>query len=119
MVGIAAAMMGKPGAVSGAGTLSISPASGATGLANGAAYSQNFTASTTGMVGPVTYAWSWQSGGVGISLTNTTTATVTASSAGRTNVEIMGALQCVATDTGNGNRQYTAAVDVDVVWGTP
>lgn len=73
------------------------------------------TATPSGGTGPFTYLWSSQSGGVNITLTSTTLATCNQEStsvAGAIDQNNTDVLQCVVTDTGNGNYQTTTTVDV-------
>lgn len=100
-------------------SVGISPPSSTKSLTTSQSYSQAFTATPSGMVGPVTYAWSWQSGGTGFSLSGATSATCTVTSPARVNgTSQSGILQVTATDTGNGNAQYTDTASIDVAWGT-
>lgn len=119
MVGFAQAMMGKPGAVGGsAASVVMSPAGITASKANGVSFSQAFTASVTGGVGPFTYAWSI-SGAPGFSLSGATTATCTVTAPGQTNIEKIADLTVTVTDTGNGNITCADVEQVDVAWGTP
>lgn len=76
------------------------------------------TAVVNGGTGPFSYAWSWQSGGANMTLTNTTSATVTVSASGNNQLRT-GVLQCVVTDTGNGNLAVTETGNVSIQFGTP
>jgi hypothetical protein len=100
-------------------SVSISPPSSTKSLTTSQSYSQLFTATPSGMVGPVTYLWAWQSGGTGFSLSTTTASSTTVSSPARANgTSQSGILQVTATDTGDGNKQYTDTASIDAAWGT-
>lgn len=95
----------------------VSPDSYGNAVANGP---HNFpiASNVTGGIGPFTYAWSWASGGVGMTITNATSVNCNVESIGTDQVR-SGTIQCVVTDTGNGNLVRSGTGEITVTHGTP
>lgn len=103
--------------VGGALSVNVSPNPGGGALANGAPYSQGFTATASGGSGGYSYLWTFVAND-GFSFSgSTTSASATVTHASGTDVLHDCIIRCTVTD--GGSQTDTADAGISVTWGTP